>query len=310
MCREREGTGWLPLSVLPLSGCLFDLPAYYSSLEMLDVASLSQPCLFLSAYFSLSAAFILAQMSITKRVPTYTPATEPQTAPAQPTPKHRVPGPGDAGGSVGPLVGQLRGSHPCQMVAEACRMEQYNPFPRPEGEVSLSHVGYRCLMLQIRRNTAGSNQAAGEREGKESVPLSAPHSALSSLCSGAHCLSIHLGSAERGACEHPDTPGLQRDPLLSATHSGAIAASCPASCHQLTRVTADLMGLPRLPSAAGLALKGGEGWMSARPELPGQRSSVQASGICCNVNNSNNPSEVVLATPEPPEEASPHPCDP
>lgn len=186
-------------------------------------------------------------------------------------------------------------------------MEQDNPFPRPEGEVFLSHVGYRCLMLQIRGNTAGSNQAEGEREGKESVPLSAPHSALSSLCSGAHCLSIRLGFAERGACEHPDTPGLQRDPLLSA---GAIAASCPVSCHQLMRVTADLMGLPRLPSVAGLALEGGKGWMSACPEPPGQRSSVQASGICCNVNNSDNPSEVVLVTPEPAEEVSPHLCDP
>lgn len=49
-CGEREGTGWLPLSLLPLTGCLFDLPAYYSSLEVLDVASLSQPHLFLSAY--------------------------------------------------------------------------------------------------------------------------------------------------------------------------------------------------------------------------------------------------------------------
>lgn len=50
-CREREGTGCFPFSLIPLTKCLFDLPAYCLSLEMLNVASLSQPRLFLSAYF-------------------------------------------------------------------------------------------------------------------------------------------------------------------------------------------------------------------------------------------------------------------
>lgn len=47
---EREGSGSLPL---PLTGLLFDLPAYYSLLETLAAASLSRPRLFLSASFPL-----------------------------------------------------------------------------------------------------------------------------------------------------------------------------------------------------------------------------------------------------------------
>lgn len=47
----------------------------------------------------------------------------------------------------------------------------------------------------------------------------------------------------------------------------------------------------------------------AHTEPSGQWSLAEASGIYCNVNNSDNPSEVVLARPELAEEVYPHPCN-
>ena len=62
----------------------------------------------------------------------------------------------------------------------------------PEEEVLLSHVGYQCLMLQIQGDTTASNQAEGDREGEESIPLIC--SSLSTVtCSASKgSLPVHL----------------------------------------------------------------------------------------------------------------------
>lgn len=102
-------------------------------------------------------------------------------------------------------------------------------FVLPEGEVLFSFVGYQCLMLQIWGGTQlHLTRLRGTGRARKASSLSAPCSALSSaLCSRVHCPSICLGSAEQGACEQPDTSGLQRDPFFSATCTGAVTCTLP-----------------------------------------------------------------------------------
>lgn len=231
--RGRGPAGSL-LSLLPLTGCLFDLPAYYSSLEMLDVASLSQPRLFLSAYFPFLLPLSFHRCRIATHVPTCMPAAGPQAALAQPAPKRRVPGAGDTGGSMGPWWdGHDEATHTKWWqrgvisnrtpLFQACRF----CAARGRGLVFLCEVpvsdaadlGGTQLHLTRLRGTGRARKASS---------LSAPCSALSSaLCSRVHCPSICLGSAEQGACEQPDTSGLQWDPFFSATCTGAVICTLP-----------------------------------------------------------------------------------
>lgn len=190
--RGRGPAGSL-LSLLPLTGCLFDLPAYYSSLEMLDVASLSQPRLFLSAYFPFLLPLSLHRCRIAMHVPTCTPATGPQAALAQPALKRRVPGAGDTGGGMEPwLDGHEEAAHTKWWqrgvisnrtpLFQACRF----CAARGRGLVFLCGVPVSDA-ADLGWDTTPSNQAEGDRQSKESILL------ICSLLSAVIC-SVFKGS--------------------------------------------------------------------------------------------------------------------
>lgn len=158
-------------------------------------------------------------------------------------------------------------------------------------------------------------EEGGERGegGTSGLPLSMPplHGCLSEL------LLLTTGNAGCGS-------------VISALFVSGSISPLPAApiFVQMSIAQRDTPASRHLPPVLPPA-HGGDGWSRGSPSLPlggthrgramdvcrpagpappGQQSLAKASGICCNVNKSDNPAEVVLARPEPAEEASPHPC--